>query len=419
MSTQGRPRSARRPTSGLVLGRVGGAPVILAPSWLVVAGFLTWLFLPLVRSAAPALGTVATVAAAAIFPVLLAISVLLHELGHGLTARRLGVPVTEYVITLWGGHTQFDREMRGPAASAIVSAAGPVTNGVLAGLCWWGAEASEPGLAALLLGAGAIANGFVAGFNLLPGLPLDGGRILEAVVWKATGERARGTVAAGWVGRLLAVALVVVMIGRPLLAGSQADIVTAITVLLVSGFLWVGASQAIRAGRMTRQAGVVDLLTLARPVVVVPPDATLADVDARLARTNAATADGRARLTDAGAVTSDLRAPPSTGAAVVLADADGRPVALLDETVAATVPPPLRPTTPVRAVSTAVAPESVVSDRRGVDAVRAMSRAQTAGRAAVLVDPATHPPRILGVVRVESVAQALGRRAAGPPTARP
>lgn len=418
MSTQGRPRSARRSTSGLVLGRVGGAPVILAPSWIVVAGFLTWLFLPLVRSAAPALGTVATVAAAAIFPVLLAISVLLHELGHGLTARRLGVPVTEYVITLWGGHTQFDREMRGPAASAIVSAAGPVTNGVLAGLCWWGAEASEPGLAALLLGAGAIANGFVAGFNLLPGLPLDGGRILEALVWKVTGERARGTIAAGWVGRLLAVALVVVMIGRPLLAGSQADVVTAITVLLVSGFLWVGASQAIRAGRMTHQAGVVDLLTLARPVVVVPPDATLADVDARLASTNAAMADGRARRTDADAVTGDARAAPP-GAAVVLADAGGRPVALLDETVAATVPRALRATTPVRAVSTAVAPESVVSERRGVDAVRAMSRAQTAGRAAVLVDPATHPPRIVGVVRVESVAQALGRRAAGPPTARP
>jgi len=105
-------RFGTRTRSGWVLGRIAGAPVILAPSWLVVAALLTWLFVPTVQSAVPGIGTLAAWLAAAGFPLLLAVSVFLHELGHGLTARSLGIPVTEYVITLWGGHTQFDRELR-------------------------------------------------------------------------------------------------------------------------------------------------------------------------------------------------------------------------------------------------------------------------------------------------------------------
>jgi Zn-dependent protease len=306
--------------------------------------------------------------------------VLLHEVGHGLTARRLGVPVTEYVITLWGGHTQFDREMRGPGASALVSVAGPAINGVLALACLW-ATGRTTGLPAFLLSAGAIANGFVAAFNLLPGLPLDGGRVLEALVWRLTGDRTTGTRVAGMAGRVLAVGVAVVTLGWPLLLGGRPDLMTAILVLLVSGFLWAGASQAIRSAALARQAGGVDLLALARPAVVVRADATLADVDAAV----------------------------RPGAATVLAAEDGRPVGLVDDGVAATVPAALRGRTQAQAVATAVAPVSVISEQRGLPAVRAMSRAQGAGPTAVLVDPGTSPPRVIGVVRVESVIQALGR----------
>lgn len=373
------PRAGRRSPSGWLVGRIAGAPVYLAPSWLFIAALLTWVFLPPVRSAAPGLGTVATAAAAAAFPVLLALSVLLHEIGHGLTARRLGVPVTEYVITLWGGHTQFDREIHTPGASAAISVAGPAVNGVLALLSWWAASTAA-GLPALLLGASAFANGFVAGFNLLPGLPLDGGRVLEAAIWKATGSRVRGAIAAAWAGRVIAVAFALVALGRPLLTGGRASIVTALTVVLVSGFIWAGASQALRQARTARAAGGVDLLALARPAVTAAEDAQLAAVEHALGR----------------------------GLVVVLVAADGTPSAIVDPDAAASVPPAVREVTSVRAVATPVAPESVVGERFGLAAVRAMGVAQHAGRAAVLVDRGASPPGVLGVVLVSDVADALG-----------
>lgn len=373
-------RLGTRTPSGWVLGRIAGSPVVLAPSWLLVAAFLTVIFLPTVRAGAPGLGTVATVAAAAGFPLLLALSVLLHELGHGLTARRLGIPVTEYVITLWGGHTQFDRELRSPGTSALVSVAGPVVNAVLAAVSWWAAGAAD-GVVALLLGASAIANGFVAAFNLLPGLPLDGGRVLEAAVWRVTGDRVRGTLAAGWVGRVLAVGVVVVGLGGPLLQGRQPTVVTAITVALVGAFLWTGASQTIRAATAKRAAEGIDLLALAGPAVAVPVEATLAGLDATV----------------------------PTGVAVVLVTADGRPVALVDPGAAASVPTPLRAGTGLAAVATPLAPATIVTDLRGVAAVRAMGAAQHAGPAAVLVDATRRPPRVLGVVLVARVAEALTR----------
>jgi len=371
-------RFGTRTRSGWVLGRIAGAPVILAPSWLVVAALLTWLFVPTVQSAVPGIGTLAAWLAAAGFPLLLAVSVFLHELGHGLTARSLGIPVTEYVITLWGGHTQFDRELRSPGASALVGIAGPAVNGLLAWVSWWAAGPLR-GIPALLLAASAIANGFVAVFNLLPGLPLDGGRVLEAAVWKATGERVRGTLVAGWSGRVLAVLVALGGLAWPLLQGRQPTVVTAITVLLVAGFLWTGASGTIAAATARRAADQVDLLALARPAVVLSSSVSLAQ--------------------------ADETAPP--GSAVVLLAADGRPVALVDPAAAASVPGPLRATTPVSAVAVPLAPVSIVTEARGLPAVRAMATAQHAGPAAVLVDAQGWPPRVLGVVPVAGVAEAL------------
>ncbi len=378
MPTNDQARWGSRTRSGWVIGRVAGAPVVLAPSWLLVAAFLTWLFLPPVRDAAPGLGTVATVAAAFGFPVLLAVSVLVHEIGHGLTGRRLGAPPTEYVITLWGGHTQFDRELRSPGVSALVSIAGPITNAALAVAAWSVASATS-GVVGLLVWAAAVANGFVAAFNLLPGLPLDGGRVLEALVWKVTGDRGRGTVVAGWGGRLLAVAVAAYVLGLPLLQGRRPTIASALTGLLVSGFLWFGASQAIAGAAATRRAGAIDLLALAQPAVGVPQTAALGDLD--------------------GVV------PP--GVAVVLTALDGRPVAVVDPEAAGSVPADVRRTTSVQAVAIPVAGESVVAERRGLPAVRAMSIAQHAGTFAVLVDPASQPPRVVGLVQVAAVARAL------------
>jgi Zn-dependent protease len=359
---------------------VGGAPVVLAPSWLIVAVLLTVVFMPTVRAGAPTLNPVATALAAAAFPVLLAVSVLLHELGHGLTARRFGIPVTEYVVTLWGGHTQFDRELRSPGVSAAVAVAGPGVNAALAGVSWW-AAARVGGVPGLLLDASWLANGFVAAFNLLPGLPLDGGRVLEAAVWRLTGDRLRGSLVAGWAGRGIAIAAVGFGLGWPLAQGRQPTLVTTLSAVLVAALLWAGAGQGIAAARIRRAASGLDLRRLAAPAATVAAWANVAQLDGL----------------------------PAGTAAVVVDDA-GTPVALVDPQAAAGVPPSLRAGTPVAAVATALAPASVVRDLEGMSAVRAMTAAQHAGRAAVLVDDEPDGPRVLGVVLVASVARALGVR---------
>jgi Zn-dependent protease len=333
-----------------------------------------------VRAGAPSLGSVATILAAAAFPVLLAVSVLLHELGHGLTARRLGIPVTEYVVTLWGGHTQFDRELRSPGASAAVAVAGPGVNAAIA-VASWAAAGHASGVPGLLLEASWIANGFVAAFNLLPGLPLDGGRVLEALVWRLSRDRALGTLVAGWAGRVLAVGVVVLGLGRPLAQGRQPTLVTAIVVLVIAGFLWVGAGRSITSGRIRRAARDLDLRALAAPAATLPPWASVADLDLVAA-----------------------------GTAVVVVDDGGAPVALVDPEAAGAVPGPARATTPLAAVAAAVAPVSVVRDLHGMAAIQAMTAALHAGPAAVLVGDAGAGPRVLGVVLVASVARALARR---------
>ncbi|WP_127129246.1 site-2 protease family protein [Georgenia sp. SYP-B2076] len=373
-------RLGARTTSGWVIGRVGGTPVILAPSWLVIAAVLVFLYFPLVRGIVPgaSVGTVAATTGA--FVVMLFVSVLLHELAHGLTARPLGAQPREYVVTFWGGHTSFDRELPGAWSSAAVSVAGPAANAVLAGLAWAALQAGTPSqpLQLVLWGA-VISNAFVAGFNLLPGLPLDGGKVLEALVWKATGDRTRGTVVAAWGGRVVVVGVLLVVVGRPLLQGHRPDLGTVVWVALLGSFLWAGASQSLRAVRVERSARDLDLRTLAAPAVVLPTSASLADADAVLAD----------------------RGP----AGVVLAH-DGVLVALLDPAAAAHVPPARRATTALHAVARTLAPEQVVSVMAGPAALAAMARAQGHGPVAVLLDHGT----VLGVVEVARVAARLGEQ---------
>src|SRR5699024_6941088 len=100
----------------------------------------------------------------------------------------------------------------------------------------------------LLTYAFAWANTFVAVFNLVPGLPLDGGFLLEALVWKVSGSRHLGTMVAGWAGRVLVV-LVVIYALFPVLQGERISLTRVLWALVIGGFLWQGASQAVRIGR--------------------------------------------------------------------------------------------------------------------------------------------------------------------------
>jgi Zn-dependent protease len=261
-----------------------GVPVRLAPSWFVIAVVVVVLFAPSVERSTDLVAP-ATWGVAARFAVLLLASVLLHEVAHAATARALGLPVTEIVANLWGGHTQFSDESPSPGSTALVAVAGPLANGGLTVVGWLALGSVDDGVLRLLLVALVLTNGLVAAFNLAPGLPLDGGRVLEAAVWKVTGDRSAGTFAAGWCGRVVAALLLVWTIGGPLVRGEQPQLTNVVWSVMIAALLWQGASAAIGVARLRRRAARVQLADLVQPAVALPADdigwMTLPDEDDR------------------------------------------------------------------------------------------------------------------------------------------
>ncbi|WP_127572702.1 site-2 protease family protein [Georgenia faecalis] len=374
-----RQRWGTRTSAGWVIGHIGGAPLLLSPSWFLIAAVLALLFLPTVSLRVPGLGTIGALLAAAGFPLMLLVSVLAHEVAHGLTGRRVGSPPSEYVLTLWGGHTQFRHELATPGTSAAVSVAGPVANAVLA-VAAWGLLVATPvtGFVELLLQAATVANGVVAAFNLLPGLPLDGGRVLEALVWKVTGDRLRGTVAAGWGGRAVVIGLVVVFVLRPLGAGARPSLVTMVWVAVLGAYLWSAASRTIATARAYQAAAGLDLRALADPARVMAAGTSLAHLDT-------------------------LAAP----GAVVLTDEAHRITGLVDPEAAAQVPPAARGTTTLSAVATALPQTAVVTVMEGARAAGAVAHAARTSALVVLVDGARG---VVGVLPVRRLEEALSSR---------
>ena len=316
------PTPGRR--EGIPLGKIAGVPVILAYSWFVIAAFTVIAYGPVLRGTNPALGVAAYTVAFA-YAVLLLISVLVHELAHALTAKAYGWPTQKIVLNLWGGHTQFENFTATPGRSVLVALAGPAANFVLAGGAWLVlTNTSLPSVAELLTNIFMWANLVIGIFNVLPGLPLDGGRIVESAVWKATGSQAKGTVAAGWGGRIIVIALGFWFIARPLLAGEPPELSTLMITILGGGFLWMGATASIRQGTMRGRLHLVNAAALARAAVGVPFTATVADI---------------------------LMLAPSGVPAVVVFGPDGRPQGVVDSTAVAAVPLAAAGSTPATAVS--------------------------------------------------------------------
>ena len=138
--------------------------------------------------------------------------VLLHELGHSLAALASGIPVARVTLFVFGGVAQIADEPRRPGMELKIALAGPLVSAALAALCWWLAR-TLPVHTAWQLAVWAVVrylvviNISILFFNLLPGFPLDGGRILRAVLWAGTGQPRLATRIASQLGHLLGVAL--------------------------------------------------------------------------------------------------------------------------------------------------------------------------------------------------------------------
>lgn len=341
--------------TGWRIGHIGPTPLYLARSWplgVLLLGLIYFSSLAGTMSTGAATGY-ALLAVAGLFA-----SVLVHEVSHGLAGLALRRPPQSYTLTLWGGHTTFREAERRPAHMALIALAGPVSNLVLAAILW-GVLLLAGDATYWVLAPLAILNSALGVFNLLPGLPMDGGHVVQAIGWAVTGQRDRGMLLAGTLGRVVAV-LVGIWGAVPLLQGN-AD-VGSLWPVIIAVFLWQGASQAMRVARARIAVADVDL----RPWMVPAP------------------------LVDAAARVGDV---PPAGAVVLHA---GRPVAVVTpEELQRGAPPTL----PVTAVARTLPPESVLRVAHGPEAVGGLVRATRGGDVVVLVDGETawlgHLPTML------------------------
>lgn len=321
-----RPPKPPEPRGGLLMGRPFGVPVYVAPSWFLVAALITWVFGGQLDRVLPELGA-ARYLVSLFFAVAFYASVLVHELAHTVAALRFKLPVRRIQLQFFGGVSEIEKESDTPGREFVLAFVGPLLSLVLAGVFYAALQTVEPGTVPGVLLAGLmISNLIVAAFNLLPGLPLDGGRMLRAVVWKITGKPMSGTVAAAWVGRALAVS---VLVGLPLLTqsgvlGADAEdnvgmdtVMDALLAAILAAIIWTGAGNSLRMARLREHLPELRARTLTRRAVPVESDTPLSEA---LRRANAAGAR-----------------------ALVVVDADGAPLSLVREAAIVGVPEHRRP----------------------------------------------------------------------------
>jgi Zn-dependent protease/CBS domain-containing protein len=191
------------------IGRIFGVQIGLHPSWFVIALIVTYLVaagqLPV---AYPNWDPVLYWIVGALIALLFFGSVLAHELSHALVARHFGLKVREITLFIFGGAATLEGETKRPWDEALIAAAGPLISLVIAAVLFGiDAVSHQPQLGAITGWLGFI-NLTLGLFNLIPGFPMDGGRILHALLWKLRGDRSVATRNAAGVGRLFGYLLI-------------------------------------------------------------------------------------------------------------------------------------------------------------------------------------------------------------------
>jgi Zn-dependent protease/CBS domain-containing protein len=259
------------------VGRIAGIEVRVDSSWVVIALLITYSMYLRFSVLYKDLSTGAAVGIAILAAVLFFGSVLVHELAHALVSQARGIRVQDITLFLFGGATRARVESRGPGDEFLIAAVGPLTSLLVAGLFWSVDVFARGALSRSLIGMfGYLAwvNLLLAAFNLVPGLPLDGGRLLRSLVWRATGSFRRATRIASLAGQA---------VGWLLVAGGVASLLTG----NLAGGIWFAfigwfLVQAARASYQELQVrqmlrGVQAQDVMAGNLVRIPPDLTLQD----------------------------------------------------------------------------------------------------------------------------------------------
>ncbi|HET6694228.1 MAG TPA: site-2 protease family protein, partial [Pedococcus sp.] len=258
------------------IGSIGGVDILVRWSWFLMALLLAALLAPGIERVAPHLDGALTLVAGGAFAVLLALSLLLHELSHAWMSQHYGIPVRSITLHFIGGVTAIDGEPKTPKQEFAISAIGPVTSLGVGGAALALLQVTPGGLLSYIVGLLAYANIAVGVLNLVPGMPLDGGRVLRAAVWKATGDPHRGLLVAGWAGRVVAV----LVLASPAILrslGRGVDVFDYAIAAVIGWFLWTAATAAILGAKVRARLPRLDARRLARRAVIVPDDLPLAE----------------------------------------------------------------------------------------------------------------------------------------------
>jgi Zn-dependent protease len=371
---------ASRPPGTVRIGQVAGVDILVRASWLLIAVLIAVLIGPQFEDPVSGLSEGWGWAAGLVFAVLLYLSVLLHELSHALAAKAFKLPVRSVTLHFLGGVTQIEGEPQTPGREFVVSVVGPVTSLVVGGLAAAAAWVTPDNtIVGLMLAMLAAANLVVGLLNLVPGLPLDGGRILRAVVWWATRRPHLATAVSGWAGRGVAVLAVASPLLLQQLTPIEPEAIDFVLGAVIGLFLWQGATQALMTAKIRSRLPGLRARTLARRAIAVPPDLPLAE--------------GLRRAQDAQA------------GAMVVVTGDARPSAVVNEAALTATPEQRRPWVACSAVARDLQPGLLLdADLEGEALLRAMQA--TPATEYVLVEPSGE---VFGVLATSDVDAAFAR----------
>ncbi len=363
------------PRGAIRIGRFFGVPLYVSSSWLIIGVAVTVGFADVFRTSVDGADGSTPYLLAFAFAMLSLLSVLGHELGHVIAALALGLRVRRVFIFLLGGVSEIQPEPTRAGQEMAVSAAGPLASAGIGAVAWLGtlatAEHSALGVELRVL---VWSNFVIAVFNALPGLPLDGGRVLRAAIWGVTRSRLLGTRIAAWGGRILAA---LVASAGVLFERGELRLVTVVCAVALGAFLWMGASQSLAAAQMTARLPHLEAGTLARRAIWVRGDLPVDQAIRRLHETGAR--------------------------AIVVIDGADRPVAVVSEARITAVAGPARAWTDVAEVADAAgAVHPIPVGLAGRDLLAAC-QAHPAGEY-VVVDPAG---RGVGVLALSDLRAAL------------
>lgn len=259
------------------VGRIIGIELRIDSSWAVIALLITYSMYLRLAVLYPELSGGGAVALAILSAVLFFGSVLVHELAHALVSEARGIRVQDITLFLFGGATRARVESRGPRDEFLIALVGPLTSGLLAGLFGIVAGLGSGLLSSPLAGTfGYLAwtNLLLAGFNLVPGFPLDGGRLLRSAIWRATGSLSRATRIASVAGQAVGWLLVAAGVAS-LLAG---DLAGGIWFAFIGWFLVQAARssyQELQLQQLLRGVEAEDVM--AADLRRIPPELSLQD----------------------------------------------------------------------------------------------------------------------------------------------